>query len=81
MDNQIVEYLGNVDFAKGGRFLIDGVEREELIATKLMILTRSISPDLARHVDQWAADRTTTLAGGEIILALDIFEHSYSSVK
>jgi hypothetical protein len=58
MDNQIVEYLGNVDFAKGRRFLIDGVEREELIATKLMILTRSISPDLARHVDQWAADRT-----------------------
>jgi Fe-Mn family superoxide dismutase len=28
-------------------------------------------------VNQWAADHTTTLAGGRPILALDMYEHSY----
>lgn len=29
---QIVEYLGNVDFAKAPGFVINGLKREELIA-------------------------------------------------
>ena len=28
-------------------------------------------------INQWAADHTTTLADGEVILALDMFKHSY----
>jgi len=28
-------------------------------------------------VNQWAMDHTTTLAGGQPILALDMYEHSY----
>jgi len=30
-----------------------------------------------RLVNQWAMDHTTTLAGGQPILALDMYEHSY----
>src|SRR3954451_14447256 len=36
--NQIVEYLGNVDFSKAPGFVINGIKREELIATNSMIL-------------------------------------------
>jgi superoxide dismutase, Fe-Mn family len=106
--------------------LINGLKREELIATNSMILheiyfsglgaterpeslsdalTRSFgspgrwhqqfaamgkaqgggsgwvllsySRRAGRLVNQWAADHTTTLADGEVILALDMFEHSY----
>jgi Fe-Mn family superoxide dismutase len=37
----------------------------------------SRSPRDGRLVNQWAADHTTTLAGGRPILALDMYEHSY----
>ena len=35
------------------------------------------SPRDRKLVNQWAMDHTTTLAGGQPILALDMFEHSY----
>ena len=35
------------------------------------------SPRDRKLVNQWAMDHTTTLAGGEPILALDMYEHSY----
>jgi superoxide dismutase, Fe-Mn family len=35
------------------------------------------SPRDGKLVNQWAADHTTTLAGGRPILALDMYEHSY----
>ena len=35
------------------------------------------SPALGRLVNQWAADHTHCLAGGDILLALDMFEHAY----
>ena len=35
------------------------------------------SPRDHRLVNQWAMDHTTTLAGGQPILALDMYEHSY----
>jgi superoxide dismutase, Fe-Mn family len=35
------------------------------------------SPHDGRLVNQWAADHTTTLAGGTPVLALDMYEHSY----
>ena len=37
----------------------------------------SYSPRDGSLVNQWAADHTTTLAGGQPILALDMYEHSY----
>src|SRR3954466_928144 len=36
--NQIIEYLGNLDFANAPGFVINGTKREELIATNSMIL-------------------------------------------
>jgi superoxide dismutase, Fe-Mn family len=35
------------------------------------------SPRDRKFVNQWAMDHTTTLAGGQPILALDMYEHSY----
>ena len=35
------------------------------------------SPRDGKLVNQWAMDHTTTLAGGQPILALDMYEHSY----
>jgi Fe-Mn family superoxide dismutase len=35
------------------------------------------SPALSRLVNQWAADHTHCLAGGDILLALDMYEHAY----
>jgi Fe-Mn family superoxide dismutase len=35
------------------------------------------SPHDQRMVNAWAADHTTTLAGGQPILALDMYEHAY----
>jgi Fe-Mn family superoxide dismutase len=35
------------------------------------------SPRDKRLMNQWAADHTTTLAGGRPVLALDMYEHAY----
>ena len=35
------------------------------------------SPRDRRLVNQWAADHTNTVAGGRLILALDMYEHAY----
>jgi superoxide dismutase, Fe-Mn family len=124
--SQIAEYLGNVDLANAPGFVINGLKREELIATNSMILheiyfaglgatdqTKDMTDALTRDfgsaaqwqaqfsamgkaqgggsgwvlltysartgrlVNQWAADHTTTIADGVVILALDMFEHSY----
>ena len=37
----------------------------------------SWSPRDRRLVNQWAADHTTTLAGGRPVLVLDMYEHAY----
>jgi Fe-Mn family superoxide dismutase len=37
----------------------------------------SYSPRDKRLVNQWAADHTTTLAGGRPLLVLDMYEHAY----
>jgi len=37
----------------------------------------SWSPHLRRLINQWAADHTHCLADGEILLALDMYEHAY----
>jgi superoxide dismutase, Fe-Mn family len=125
--NGITEQLAALDFAAAPVFVINGLKREELIASNSMILHELFfaslgeggEPDgrlrdaLIRHfgslerwqaefsamgkaqgggsgwvlltwsprdkklVNQWAMDHTTTLAGGQPILALDMFEHSY----
>ena len=126
--NQITEQLAGLDYAKAPGYLINGLKREELIATNSMILHEvyfaGLGPDesrpgpalaeaLARDfgsfewwraqfvamgkaegggsgwviltwdprdkrlVNAWAADHTTTLAGGQPILVLDMYEHAY----
>jgi Fe-Mn family superoxide dismutase len=123
----ISEQLAGLDYAKAPGFLINGLKREELIATNSMILHEvyfaglgdesqpgaalaealardfgsldrwraefvamgkaegggsgwvllSWEPRDKRLVNAWAADHTTTLAGGRPILALDMYEHAY----
>lgn len=125
--NGITTQLAELDFATAPIFLINGLKREELIATNSMILHELFfaslgeggEPDGALHdalnrdfgsvaawatqftaigkalrggsgwlllmwssrdrklVNQWAMDHTTTLAGGNPILALDMYEHAY----
>jgi len=125
--NAIRAQLAEFDFAKTPVFMINGLKREELIATNSMILhevyfdglggggtptgsladaiTRDFgsigrwrtefsamgkaegggsgwviltySPRDKRLVNQWAADHTTTLAGGRPVVVLDMYEHAY----
>jgi Fe-Mn family superoxide dismutase len=125
--NAITAQLAELDFAKAPVFMINGLKREELIATNSMILheiyfdgiggggapSGALSDALARDfgslerwraefsaigkaegggsgwvilaysprdkrlVNQWAADHTTTLAGGRPVLVLDMYEHAY----
>ena len=125
--NLITEQLAGLDFNAAPNFLINGLKREELIATNSMILHELFfdglgdgsqpGKDLAaaivrdfgsldrwraefiamgkalgggsgwvllsysardgKLVNQWAADHCHTLAGGQPILALDMYEHSY----
>ena len=125
--NAITAQLAELDFAKAPVFMINGLKREELIATNSMILHEiyfdglgggsALSGDLAaainrdfgsfdrwrtefsamgkaegggsgwvilsysprdkKLVNQWAADHTTTLAGGRPVLVLDMYEHAY----
>jgi Fe-Mn family superoxide dismutase len=125
--NLIAEQLAGLDFNTAPNFLINGLKREELIATNSTILHelffdglgdqsapgRDLGGALARDfgsvdrwraefiamgkalaggsgwvllswsprdrklVNQWAADHCHTLAGGQPILALDMYEHSY----
>jgi len=125
--NAIGDQLAAIDWDKAPVFVINGLKREELIATNSMILheiffaglgepnqpgaalaaaiTRDFggmdkwhsefvamgkalgggsgwvlltySPRDKRLSNTWAADHTMTLAGGEPILALDMYEHAY----
>lgn len=125
--NTILEQLAALDFEKAQGYLINGLKREELIATNSMILHEyyfaalgeqnepgkaladaiahdfgsmdrwrsefvamgkaqgggsgwvilNYSPRDKRLINCWAADHTTTLAGGEPILVLDMYEHAY----
>jgi superoxide dismutase, Fe-Mn family len=125
--NAIGAQLAELDYAKAPVFMINGLKREELIATNSMILHEAYfeglgggggprgalanaiardfgsidrwrteftamgkaegggsgwvilaySPRDKRLVNQWAADHTTTLAGGRPVLVLDMYEHAY----
>ena len=125
--NLISEQLAELDFNTAPNFLVNGLKREELIATNSMILHElffdglgdesrpgkelatalardfgsyerlraefiamgkalgggsgwvllSYSPRDGKLVNQWAADHCHTLAGGQPILTLDMYEHSY----
>ena len=125
---QITEQLAGLDYAKAPGYLINGLKREELIATNSMILHEvyfaGLGPEESRParrsprrwpvisaafewwraqfvamgkaegggsgwviltwdprdkrlINAWAADHTTTLAGGQPILVLDMYEHAY----
>jgi Fe-Mn family superoxide dismutase len=125
--NLITEQLADLDFNIAPGFLINGLKREQLIATNSMVLHEvffdglgeesapgpglmsaiirdfgsyerwcaefaamgkaqgggsgwvllTYSPRDGLLTNQWAMDHTTTLAGGQPILALDMYEHSY----
>src|SRR5579871_1239060 len=125
--NAIGTQLAELDFAKAPNFVINGLKREELIASNSMVLHEiyfdglgggskpsgaladaiakdfgsierwraefsamgkaegggsgwvilAYSPRDKRLVNQWAADHTTTLAGGRPVLVLDMYEHAY----
>jgi Fe-Mn family superoxide dismutase len=124
--NAIGTQLAELDFAKAPNFVINGLKREELVASNSMILHEiyfdglgggaasgaladaiardfgsmerwrseftamgkaegggsgwvilAYSPRDKRLVNQWAADHTTTLAGGRPVLVLDMYEHAY----
>jgi superoxide dismutase, Fe-Mn family len=125
--NAITAQLAELDFAKTPGFVINGLKREELIASNSMILHELFFASLGEEsapngellsalerdfgsvdhwrtqfsamgkaqgggsgwvlltwslrdrklITQWAMDHTTTLAGGQPILALDMYEHSY----
>jgi Fe-Mn family superoxide dismutase len=125
--NAIGTQLAELDFAKAPNFVLNGLKREELIATNSMILHEiyfdglgggnkvsgslaeaiardfgsferwraefsamgkaegggsgwvilAYSPRDKRLVNQWAADHTTTIAGGRPVLVLDMYEHAY----
>jgi len=125
--NAITVQLANLDWATAPTFLVNGLKREELIATNSMILhehyfnvlggdgkvsgalARAIARDFGsvdrwraeftalgkaegggsgwailsyshhfkRLFNSWAADHTTTLAGGRPVLVLDMYEHAY----
>ena len=125
--NTITAQLAELDFEKAPGFVINGLKREELIASNSMILHELFFASLGdestpaselrdtlahdfgsvdrwraefsamgkaqgggsgwvlltwstrdrKLVNQWAMDHTTTLAGGQPILALDMYEHSY----
>jgi len=125
--NAIGTQLADLDFAKAPNFVINGLKREELVASNSMILHEiyfdglgggarasgpladaiardfgsmerwrsefvamgkaegggsgwvilAYSPRDKRLVNQWAADHTTTLAGGRPVLVLDMYEHAY----
>ena len=125
--NAIGVQLAELDFAKAPNFVVNGLKREQLIATNSMILHEvyfdslggssapsvnlvdaitgdfgsferwraefsatgkamggsgwvilAYSPRDKRLVNQWAADHTTTIAGGRPILVLDMYEHAYA---
>ncbi len=125
--NAIGEQLAALDFDKAPGFQINGLKREELIATNSMILHEVYfaglgegnepAPELKQAMDRdfggferwrsefvamgkalgggsgwvilaydkhgkrlvnsWANDHTQTLAGGDPLLTLDMFEHAY----
>jgi superoxide dismutase, Fe-Mn family len=125
--NAIGTQLAELDFAKAPNFVVNGLKREELIASNSMILHEiyfdglggaskpggalsdaiardfgsidrwraefsamgkaegggsgwvilAYSPRDKRLVNQWAADHSTTLAGGRPVLVLDMYEHAY----
>ena len=125
--NAIATQLAGLDWATAPNFLINGLKREELVATNSMILHEhffegiggdgqpsgalaeaikrdfgsverwraefsamgkaegggsgwvilTYSPRDKRLVNAWAADHTTTVAGGRPVLVLDMYEHAY----
>jgi Fe-Mn family superoxide dismutase len=125
--NAIDAQLASLDWPATPNFLINGLKREQLIATNSMILHEhffnalggggrpsgglaaaidrdfgsferwsaefsamgkaegggsgwvilTYSPRDKRLVNAWAADHTTTLAAGQPVLVLDMYEHAY----
>src|ERR671910_304767 len=75
--NLIEEQLAGRDFGGVERWRAEFVAMGKALAGGSGWVLLSYSPRDGRLVNQWAADHATTLAGGQPILALDMYEHSY----
>ena len=65
------------DFGSVERWRAEFVAMGEALAGGSGWVLLSHSPRDGRLVNQWASDHAHTLAGGRLILALDMYEHSY----
>jgi Fe-Mn family superoxide dismutase len=65
------------DFGSVDRWRAEFVAMGKAIGGGAGWVLLTYSPRGKRLKNQWAADHTTTLAGGRPILALDMYEHSY----
>jgi superoxide dismutase, Fe-Mn family len=65
------------DFGSADRWRAEFVAMGKAIGGGAGWVLLTYSPRDKRLVNQWAADHTTTLAGGRPLLALDKYEHSY----
>jgi superoxide dismutase, Fe-Mn family len=65
------------DFGNVDRWRAEFVAMGKAIGGGAGWVLLTYSPRDKRLMNQWAADHTTTLAGGRPILALDMYEHSY----
>jgi Fe-Mn family superoxide dismutase len=69
------------DFGSVERWRAEFVAMGKALAGGSGWVLLSHSPRDGRLVNQWAADHTTTLAGGRPILALDMYEHPTTSTS
>ena len=74
--SELAEALAR-DFGSVERWRAEFVAMGKALAGGSGWVLLSYSPRDSELVNQWAADHTTTLAGGRPILALDMYEHSY----
>jgi Fe-Mn family superoxide dismutase len=74
--SELAEALAR-DFGSVERWRAEFVAMGKALAGGSGWVLLSYSPRNGSLVNQWAADHTTTLAGGQPILALDMYEHSY----
>ena len=65
------------DFGSDERWRAEFVAMGKALAGGSGWVLLTYSPRDGRLSNQWASDHTHTLAGGQAILALDMYEHSY----
>jgi superoxide dismutase, Fe-Mn family len=65
------------DFGSVARWRAEFVAMGKALAGSSGWVLLCWSSDLGRLVNQWSADHTHALAGGDVLVALDMYEHAY----